>query len=85
MQINDSLTVTVDRQRVWAFLMDIERLAECVPGVDLVEEIAPSSYQGKLKVKVGPILAAFNGKATITETDLSQGIAASAGAKCLEN
>jgi carbon monoxide dehydrogenase subunit G len=28
MQINDSLTVTVDRERVWAFLMDIERLAQ---------------------------------------------------------
>ena len=28
MQINDSLTVTVDRQQVWAFLMDIERLAQ---------------------------------------------------------
>jgi carbon monoxide dehydrogenase subunit G len=71
MEINDSLTVTADRERVWAFLMDVERLAQCVPGVESVEEVGDSTYLGKLKVKVGPIMAAFNGKATITETDPS--------------
>jgi carbon monoxide dehydrogenase subunit G len=69
MQISDSLTVTADRERVWAFLMDVERLAQCMPGVESVEEMDDSTYQGKLKVKVGPVMAAFNGKATITETD----------------
>ena len=69
MEINDSVTVTADRERVWAFLMDIERMGQCMPGVDSVEEVGQSSYLGKLKVKVGPILASFNGKARITEMD----------------
>lgn len=69
MEINDSLTVAANRERVWAFLMDVKRMAQCMPGVDSVEEVGDSTYLGKLKVKVGPIMAAFNGKATITETE----------------
>jgi carbon monoxide dehydrogenase subunit G len=67
MEINDSLTIAADRERVWALLMDIERMGCCVPGMDTVEEVGEHTYLGKLKVKVGPILAAFNGKAKITE------------------
>jgi carbon monoxide dehydrogenase subunit G len=69
MQINDSLTVAADRERVWAFLMDIKRMAQCMPGVESIEEVDDSTYLGKLKIKVGPIMAAFNGKATIAETE----------------
>jgi carbon monoxide dehydrogenase subunit G len=69
MQINDSLTVTADRERVWAFLIDVKRMGQCMPGVDSIEELDGSTYLGKLKIKVGPVMAAFNGKATITEID----------------
>lgn len=69
MEIKDSFTVKADRERVWAYLLDIEQMSQCMPGVESVEAVGENTYRGQLKVKVGPIAAAFSGKATLTEMD----------------
>jgi carbon monoxide dehydrogenase subunit G len=67
MLIKDGFVVNAPVETVWAFLHDIPRLSACVPGVEEVQEIEPDVYQGRLKVKVGPLTAAFGGCVTIVE------------------
>jgi carbon monoxide dehydrogenase subunit G len=67
MLIKDGFVVNAPVETVWALLHDIPRLSACVPGVEEVQEIEPDVYQGRLRVKVGPLTAAFGGCVTIVE------------------
>lgn len=69
MRLSDSFTVEAPIQTVWDFLLDVERMSQCVPGVESVEPAGDDTYKGKLKVRVGPIAASFDGIVTITETE----------------
>jgi uncharacterized protein len=52
----------------WAVLMDVERIAPCMPGAQL-EEIEGDIYRGVVKVKLGAISTAFKGQANFVERD----------------
>lgn len=67
MLLKDSFIIEAPVEAVWTLLEDVERIAACVPGVEKVEEVGPDSYKGALKIKIGPISAAFAGQVTITE------------------
>lgn len=67
MLLKDSFTIQAPVEAVWTLLQDIQRIAACVPGVGGVEETGPDSYDGVLKIKIGPISAAFAGQVTIIE------------------
>lgn len=69
MKIEDTFTIQSPVQTVWDFLLDIERMSVCVPGVERVEAVDDTTYRGELKVKVGPIAASFGGKAELVEID----------------
>ncbi len=66
MLLKDSFVVEAPLEAVWALLQDVNRLSGCVAGVEKVEEVGPDSYSGILKIKIGPISAAFAGQVTIT-------------------
>lgn len=67
MLLKDSFIIEAPQEAVWALLQDVQRIAACVPGVENVEEVGPDTYHGVLRLKVGPISAAFAGQVTITE------------------
>lgn len=75
MLIENTFGVAADPDRVFAFLQDAHNVVECVPGAELVEDLGNDSYQGKVKIKVGPVTAAYAGVATITEKDQARRIA----------
>jgi carbon monoxide dehydrogenase subunit G len=52
----------------WKVLLDIERIAPCLPGAQL-QEVEGDEYRGVVKVKVGPITAQYKGAARVTEAD----------------
>lgn len=54
---------------VWAFLMDIPRVARCVPGAGEVEAIDPDRWRGSLRVRVGPVGLNLQGTVVIVEQD----------------
>lgn len=66
MLLKDSLTIAAPIDAVWAVLDDVPRVSGCVPGVDGVTESGPDTYRGALKVKVGPIIASFEGTVRFT-------------------
>jgi carbon monoxide dehydrogenase subunit G len=69
-EINDSFRVDLPVDETWRVLMDIERIAPCLPGAQL-QEIAGEEYRGVVKVKVGPITAQYKGTAHFESRDES--------------
>jgi carbon monoxide dehydrogenase subunit G len=69
MEIKNEFDIPLPLAEAWAVLMDIPRIAPCVPGATLVGQTADSGYQGKVSVKLGPIALAFKGVANFIECD----------------
>lgn len=67
-KLENSFFLDMSADQAWALLNDVERIAPCVPGAQLTE-IDGDDYQGKVKVKLGPITAQYKGVATITQRD----------------
>jgi carbon monoxide dehydrogenase subunit G len=54
---------------VFAYLLDVNKIVGCVPGAELAEVVDPTTFKGKVKIKVGPITVAYNGTARIADRD----------------
>jgi carbon monoxide dehydrogenase subunit G len=68
MEIEDNFRVSTPIEDTWKVLLDIERIAPCLPGAQL-QEVEGDEYRGVVKVKVGPITAQYKGTATLAEVD----------------
>ncbi|HEX4492543.1 MAG TPA: SRPBCC family protein [Acidimicrobiia bacterium] len=71
MEISDRFHVSTPLAETWKVLLDIERIAPCLPGAQL-EEIDGDEFRGVVKVKVGPITAQYKGTARLAEVDEAQ-------------
>jgi carbon monoxide dehydrogenase subunit G len=69
MRIDQNLSVPASVDEAWAILIDIPRVAGCVPGVEGVEPIDNDRYRGLMKVRVGPIGLALEGEVTVVQLD----------------
>jgi carbon monoxide dehydrogenase subunit G len=65
MQLENSFSVGAPPDRVFAYLLDVNKVVGCVPGAELSEVVDPTTFKGKVKVKVGPITVAYSGTAKI--------------------
>ena len=57
MELENDFTVPVPRAQAWAVLMDVERIAPCMPGATFdgyLEDAQDSGFKGRVKVKLGP-------------------------------
>jgi carbon monoxide dehydrogenase subunit G len=54
---------------VFAYLLDVNKIVGCVPGAELSEVVDPTTFKGKVKIKVGPITVAYSGTARIANRD----------------
>ncbi len=68
MQLEHQFTVPVPVAQAWDVLLDVERIAPCLPGAT-VESFDGETIEGRLKVKVGPIQVTYTGTAKFTEKD----------------
>lgn len=68
MEITDRFRVSTPIDQTWKVLLDIERIAPCLPGAQL-QEIHGDEFRGVVKVKVGPITAQYKGTARLAEVD----------------
>jgi len=71
-QITASFEIPIPRDRAWKELLDVESIAPCMPGATL-DGRDGDTYQGRVKLKIGPILAQYTGKVSITDSDESTG------------
>lgn len=72
MQLENSFQVNAPPDKVFAYLLDVNKVVGCVPGAELTEVVDESTFKGKVKVKVGPITVAYSGTARITDRDDAQ-------------
>ena len=69
MKFSQSAQIPVPREPLWNFLMDVPKVAQSLPGVESVSQIDDTTYEGKLKVRVGPIVLNLQGKIFMEEKD----------------
>jgi uncharacterized protein len=73
MELEHSFTVPVSKERAWDVLLDVERVAPCMPGATL-DSVDGDEITGKIKVKVGPISMTYAGTAKFVERDKDAGV-----------
>ncbi|MFN8150408.1 MAG: SRPBCC family protein [Solirubrobacterales bacterium] len=73
MKFTDEFSVPAPREEVWPALLDLERVAPCLPGASLT---GPSGdgYAGLMKVKLGPLLSSYKGTVEIKSSDQDSGL-----------
>lgn len=69
MQLEHEFTVPVPVGQAWDVLLDVERLAPCMPGA-VLDEVRGDQFDGRVKVKVGPITVTYGGTAEFVEKDV---------------
>jgi carbon monoxide dehydrogenase subunit G len=74
MKLENSLSIPVPAPEAWRVLLDIERIAPCVPGATLTARDG-DRYTGRIKVKLGPIGLTYNGTVTFVSQDEDAGVA----------
>jgi carbon monoxide dehydrogenase subunit G len=72
MQLENSFQVGAPPERVFAFLLDVNKVVGCVPGAQLSEVVDSTTFKGTVKIKVGPVTVSYNGTARISERDDAQ-------------
>jgi uncharacterized protein len=71
MKLEQTFEVAAPLERVWEALIDVERVAPCLPGAAVTGRNDDGSYNGTFKVKIGPTSAAYTGKLAMENVDES--------------
>jgi carbon monoxide dehydrogenase subunit G len=74
MRLDHEFTVPVPAGQAWPVLLDIDRIAPCMPGATITK-VDGDDFEGTVKVKVGPITVTYGGTASFLEKDEAQRIA----------
>lgn len=69
MEFDNSFEVPLAPEEAWPLLMDIRRIAPCMPGAELTEVVDERTYKGKIAVRLGPVALAFAGVVKFEELD----------------
>jgi carbon monoxide dehydrogenase subunit G len=69
MDFTNSFDVKAPIDEVYATLLDVERVAPCVPGAQVIERTGDDAYKVGIKVRVGPISMTYRGNVEVVEKD----------------
>lgn len=67
-ELDNSFTVPVPPEQAWDVLLDVERIAPCMPGAT-VTSVSDDEIAGQVKVKLGPLSLSYKGTAKFIEKD----------------
>jgi carbon monoxide dehydrogenase subunit G len=68
-KIEQNVEVDAPMDRVWALVNDVPRIAPCMPGAELTNAVDEKTYEGTVRVKLGPINMSYKGTAVLEEVD----------------
>ena len=71
MRLQHQTEVDASPDHVWEFLQDTAAVVECMPGAELVDDLGDDSYEGVLRVAIGPLKMNYAGRASVLERDES--------------
>ncbi|MDX6686952.1 MAG: uncharacterized protein QOF86_3080 [Baekduia sp.] len=69
MKVHESFVITEPREKLWAFLEQVDEVARCVPGVESVEQVDADNSNVRVTQAVGPMTATFDIKMRVTERE----------------
>jgi carbon monoxide dehydrogenase subunit G len=69
MLIENEFTVAAPIDFLWSYLLDVEKIAPCMPGAELTEVVDDRNWKGKLNAKFGPVSLSFAGTVTVQDRD----------------
>jgi len=65
--IENAFTIAAPAQDLWSYLLDVERIAPCLPGAEITEVVDDATLKGNVHVKFGPVALTFAGTVTMRE------------------
>ncbi|MGH3980690.1 MAG: SRPBCC family protein [Pseudonocardiaceae bacterium] len=69
MLIENDIEIEAPVDQVWKYMLDVPRMAPCIPGAEITEELGDNKYKGRVTTKMGPVSLRFAGDAEIVEQD----------------
>jgi carbon monoxide dehydrogenase subunit G len=69
MEFDNSFEIPLSPDQAWPVLMDVARIAPCMPGAELTEITDPHNFKGKISVRLGPVSLAFAGRIELQDVD----------------
>lgn len=69
MEFDNSFEVPLPPAEAWEVLLDIKRIAPCMPGAELTEVVDENTYKGKINVRLGPVALTFAGVVKFEQID----------------
>ena len=69
MEFENALEVPLPLDEAWKVLLDIRRIASCIPGAELTEVVDAQTYKGRVAVRIGPVAMSLVGQARLEEID----------------
>jgi carbon monoxide dehydrogenase subunit G len=69
MRLENSFEVDAPVDRVWSYLLDVEKVTPCMPGASITERVDDDNFKGKVTVKLGPVSLTYAGKVAFVERD----------------
>lgn len=69
MKFDNSFDVSLPPAEAWSVLMDVERIAPCMPGATLTEVVDERNFKGTVSVRLGPVALTFEGEAGFEDID----------------
>jgi carbon monoxide dehydrogenase subunit G len=69
LRIENEFRMAAAADRLWSHLLDVERIAPCLPGAELTEVVDDRTWRGRMKMKFGPVAMTFAGTVTMVDRD----------------
>ena len=69
MEFDNALEVPLPPGEAWPVLLDVKRIAGCIPGAEVAEVVDERTYKGKVTVRIGPVALSLVGEARLEEVD----------------
>ena len=73
MEIKGEYRIAAPREKVFAALTDQAVLQACIPGCESLEKLSDTEMTAKVRLRIGPVSATFNGKVTLSDIDPPNG------------
>jgi carbon monoxide dehydrogenase subunit G len=70
MEFENTFVVRAPVEEVWDLLLDVERIAPCMPGAQVLEQTGDDAYKVAVKVKLGPMTMNYKGDVEILDKDV---------------
>jgi uncharacterized protein len=68
-ELDNSFEVPLRPAQAWPLLMDIRRIAPCMPGAEVTEVIDDTTFKGRIAVRLGPVALSFAGVIKLEDLD----------------